>query len=168
VVDRWRPYSNFGIKVPPPPPPFVCESLKSVALSLCRLALFWAACLAFTGCFDSECVVSSNEVHSAADRRIGDDAYRAWEFKYTDSGKWNVSCRPRTIWSEFGLSYWTDLRPCGREGAGKAFEGSRWGHRIVLVVYKDGEAQVMAATGKDVLVYDLNEHSFFGIVYRRN
>jgi hypothetical protein len=27
---------------------------------------------------------------------------------------------------------------------------------------------VMAATGKDVLVYDLNEHSFFGIVYRRN
>lgn len=138
------------------------------ALTICRMALFLTVCLSLSACFDSDCVVSSNAVHSAADRRIGDEAYPAWEFKYTDSGKWNVSCRPRTIWSEFGLSYWTDLRPSGREGSGKAFEGSRWGRRIVLVVYRNGEGQVMAATGKDVFVYDLNEHSFFEQVYLRN
>lgn len=144
------------------------KSRKSGIPNLCRLVLVVIACATLTACLDSECVAHSNEVHSAADRRIGDDAYPAWEFKYTNSGEWNVSCRPRTFWSEFGLSFWTDLRPSGLEGSGKAFEGNRWGRRIVLVVYRNGEAQVMAATGKDVLVYDLDEHSFFGTVYRRN
>lgn len=153
----------------PPPQYFVVKSVKSAGLALVSFVLFLAASLSLTACFDSECVVGSREVHSAADRRIGDEDYSAWEFKYTRSGEWDVSCRPRTVWSEFGLSFWTELTPCGREGAGKAFEGRRWGRRIVLVVYKGGEAQVMAATAKDVLVYDLHApHTFFATVYRQN
>ncbi len=148
---------------------FVNDARPRSGFSAAGGAVIFLASLMLAGCFDADHIAHADEVHSASDRRIGDDAYPAWEFKYTRDGSWDISCRPRSVWSELGLSFWTDLSPCGREGAGKAFEGRRWGRKILVVVYRNGEAQVMAATGEDVLVYDLSgRHTLFHQAYSRH
>jgi hypothetical protein len=136
-----------------------------------RLLIVVSVLLTLTGCLDSDWYGGTNGVRSKLDRRISDSDYSVgWEFKYTNSGKYDVSCRPRNIFSEFGLSFWTSLELIGSEGDIKAFRGYRWRKPITLLVTPDGQAKLMESNDGDTLVYTLrrDDARHFALVHRHN
>jgi hypothetical protein len=121
-----------------------------------KIIAVFSVMFAVTGCLDSEWYGRSYSVRSKANRRVSSSDYPVgWEFKFTNKGTYEVSCRPRNIFSEFGLSFWTSLEFVGSEGDVKAFQGHRWSQPITLLLTPDGQARMLESNGGDTLVYGL-------------
>ncbi len=139
--------------------------------TLTKALLILLVVFTLTGCLDSDWCSSSNGVRSKANRRISEGDYAvSWEFKFTSKGVYDISCRPRNIFSEFGLSFWTDLEYVGSEGDIKAFQGNRWRKPITVLVTPQGLAKVIEYRGDDTFVYTLSSEDArkFAIVYKNN
>lgn len=146
------------------------------------LALFLV--MSSTGCLDQDVGIGIWEVSSSKDLRLDEsEGHGMWEFKYTQKGRWNISCRPPGVMTSLGLSYWTDLKrdqsapPSPRMSvAAKVFSGSRLGDKIELHINHFGSAIVYMEKGDDTLVYILNtktgyreeERLFLKSIYDRN
>jgi hypothetical protein len=130
--------------------------LRILELKLAKAIMLLSLVLTLTGCLDSEWYGSTNGVRSKASRRISASDYSVgWEFKFTNKGTYEVSCRPRNVFSEFGLSFWTSLEFVGSEGDVKAFQGYRWRQPITLLLTPDGQAKILESKDGDTLVYGL-------------
>ena len=126
------------------------------------------------GCKDQDIRVGVRRTSSGRDRRV-EQTIGSWEFKYTDKGRWDISCRPPGILSEFGLTYWTSLRRVrSRDRLDfKVFAGTRNGDAITLIVEKDGSASISLEQDEDLITHDLAmddapDRRFFRTVFLRN
>lgn len=141
-----------------------------------------AIVLLLCGCKDQDVRVGISDVSSSVGRRVvKKEIMGSWEFKYTNDGRWDVSCRPPGIMSEFGLSFWTSLRRAPkRDRRGivdfKVFTGSRFGQEVVLMVERDGSASIAFEEDDDFITHVLSTPDrqdprvgkFFREVYLKN
>ena len=123
-----------------------------------RLLYFAACAVVLVGCKDQDIRVGIGEVRSRLERRLdASERLGSWEFKYTHSGKWAISCRPPGIMSEFGVNYWATLSrvPSSDSSGCKVFTGSRLGDEVTVHVYRTGAAFVFFERDGDEIMHAL-------------
>jgi len=115
---------------------------------------------------------TSSQLGRRVDRPSG-----CWDFKYTNSGSWDLSCRPPGLMSEFGVTYWTSLKrvPSRDRNGYKVFAGSRNGDAITLIVESDGTATIYLNQDGDLIANELYKYyssdagkGFWRYIYLKN
>ena len=143
-------------------------------LSMKKIIITTACVIFLIGCKDQDIRVEVGRTSSQLGRRV-EQTMGSWEFKYTNKGRWDISCRPPGLMSEFGLNYWTDLKraPSRDRLDFKVFAGSRNGDKITVIVEKDGSTSVYLNQDGDLIthdlrIYDSSDRGFFRTVFSKN